>query len=136
MIIGHGIDSVDIRRIEQTLERFGERFVNRCFHTTEIAKAKRREPAGPRTVAATYAKRYAAKEAAAKALGTGLAKGVFWKDIEVQNLTGGQPILKLHRGAQTRLQAMLPAGSTPHLHLSLTDDYPYASASVIISAEK
>lgn len=134
MILGIGNDITDITRIERTLARFGERFERRCFTATESAKAARRKGAGERVVAGTYAKRYAAKEACAKALGTGLNQGVFWREIEVANLPSGQPVLTLHGGALKRLEAMTPPHMKPVVHLALTDEYPYAEAMVIISA--
>lgn len=130
MIIGIGEDIIDIRRIEKTLERFGERFEKRCFTETERAKAERRKEAG--TKPATLAKRYAAKEACAKALGTGLARGVFWKDIQVSNKPGGQPQIALTGNALKRLEDMVGDGQSAQIHLSLTDEPPYALAHVII----
>ncbi len=131
MILGLGSDLCDIRRIERSLARFGPRFTARLFTQEEQAKADRR-PARAR--AGTYAKRFAAKEACAKALGTGMAKGVFWTDLAITNLPGGQPTLTLTGGAAKRLAALTPPGMQPHLHLTMTDEYPYASAQVIISA--
>lgn len=131
MILGIGTDTIDIRRVERTLARFGERFVNRVFTETERAKAERR----PDQRAATYAKRFAAKEACSKALGTGLKKGVFWRDMGVANLPSGQPTFRLTGGAAARLAQLTPAGHRPIIHLSLTDDYPLAVSFVIISAE-
>ncbi|SNB61318.1 holo-[acyl-carrier protein] synthase [Arboricoccus pini] len=129
MIIGIGTDLVDIRRIEQTLARFGERFTLRCFTDIERAKSDARA-----TRAESYAKRYAAKEAGAKALGTGLARGVFWRDIGVVNLPGGKPTLVLTGGALTRLEALTPPGMRASIELTLTDEPPLAQAIVIISA--
>jgi holo-[acyl-carrier protein] synthase len=129
MIIGLGSDLADIRRIEKTLERFGERFIARCFTDIERAKAERRV-----TRAETYAKRFAAKEACAKALGTGLRAGVFWRDMGVVNLHSGQPTLALTGGAKARLERITPAGHRAVIHLSMTDEYPFAQALVIISA--
>ncbi len=129
MIIGIGSDLIDIRRIEKTLERFGDRFTHRCFTEIERAKAERRLRR-----ADTYAKRYAAKEACAKALGTGLARGVFWREIGVVNLPSGKPTLALTGGAAARLRAMTPAGMVAALELTLTDEPPLAYAMVIISA--
>ena len=129
MILGIGNDLCDIRRIEKSLERFGDRFVQRIF--TEIEQ-KRSE--GRATRAASYAKRFAAKEACAKALGTGLRRGVFWRDMGVINLRSGQPTMELTGGALERLQAMIPAGHRPVIHLTLTDDHPYAQAFVIVEA--
>lgn len=129
MIIGLGSDLIDIRRIEQTLERFGPRFINRVFTDLEQKKSERRAAR-----AATYAKRFAAKEACAKALGTGLKHGVFWRDMGVVNLPSGQPTLKLTGGAAKRLAEITPEGMTAQISLTLTDDYPLAQAIVIISA--
>ncbi|MDO8606342.1 MAG: holo-ACP synthase [Phaeospirillum sp.] len=131
MILGIGNDLIDIRRIEKTLERYGERFINRVFTEAERAKAERRTQA---MRAATYAKRYAAKEAAAKALGTGFRAGVFWRDIGVINSPLGQPVLVLTGGAARRLEQMVPAGMTARIDLTMTDEYPMAEAVVIISA--
>lgn len=129
MIIGLGSDLCDVRRIEQTLEKFGDRFVDRCFTPTERAKSDRRAQR-----AASYAKRFAAKEACAKALGTGLNAGVFWRDMGVVNLPSGQPTLHLTGGAAARLAALTPPGHTAVLHLTLTDEYPLAQAYVLIEA--
>ena len=129
MIIGLGSDLIDIRRIERTLERHGERFTNRVFTEIERAKCDRRKER-----AASYAKRFAAKEACAKALGTGLSRGVFWRDMGVVNLPGGKPTMKLTGGAASRLAAMLSAGHTASVHLTITDDFPLAQAFVIIEA--
>ncbi len=131
MILGVGADTIDIRRIERSLERFGDRFTMRIFTETERARAERR----PSQRAASYAKRFAAKEACSKALGTGLKKGVFWRDMGVANMPSGQPTLRLTGGAAARLAQLTPAGREPFVHLSLTDDYPLAVAFVIISAE-
>jgi holo-[acyl-carrier protein] synthase len=129
MIIGIGNDLIDIRRIERTLERFGDRFVDRIFTASERARAERRPGA-----AATYAKRFAAKEACAKALGTGLRRGVFWRDMGVVNLASGQPTLALTGGARERLVSLTPPGMRAHIHLTLTDEFPIAEAVVVISA--
>jgi holo-[acyl-carrier protein] synthase len=129
MIIGLGSDLIDIRRIEKTLERHGERFIGRLY--TEIER-KKSEARAQR--AASYAKRFAAKEACAKALGTGLRKGVFWRDMGVVNLPGGKPSLKLTGGALKRLQEITPPGHEAQIDLSITDDFPLAQAIVIISA--
>jgi len=129
MILGIGSDLVDIRRIEKVLQRHGERFVTRVFTATERAKAERR--AGR---IATYAKRFAAKEACSKALGTGFRSGVFWRDMGVVNLPGGRPTMKLTGGALARLQAITPAGCEARIEVSLTDEGPTAQAIVIISA--
>jgi holo-[acyl-carrier protein] synthase len=135
MIIGIGHDISDIRRIEQTLARFGERFEKRVFTETERAKAARRKKAGVKVVAGTYAKRFAAKEACSKALGTGVMFGTRWRDMEVVNLTSGQPTLCLHGKAKAKLESMLPEGKQANIHLTLTDEYPYAHAHVIIDTD-
>ncbi|MFG1358141.1 holo-ACP synthase [Xanthobacter pseudotagetidis] len=129
MILGIGSDLADARRIARSIERFGERFLERVFTPVERAKADRR-----RLRAETYAKRFAAKEACAKALGTGLSHGVFWRDMGVVNLPSGQPTLELTGGAARRLAAMLPAGHEAVIHLTMTDEGPLVSAQVIISA--
>ena len=131
MILGLGSDICDIRRIEQVLERHGERFLLRVFTATERAKADRRSGTN-RT--GTYAKRFAAKEACAKALGTGFAQGVFMSDLGVVNLPGGQPTFRLTGGAAERLAAITPPGHLARIDLTMTDEYPYAYAQVIISA--
>jgi holo-[acyl-carrier protein] synthase len=131
MIIGLGSDIMDIRRIEAVIARHGDRFLDRIFTPIERAKAERRTE---RIRAATYAKRFAAKEAAAKALGTGLSAGVFWRDLGVVNLSSGQPTLRMTGGAADRLRAITPAGHAAQVALSMTDEYPYAQAIVIISA--
>jgi holo-[acyl-carrier protein] synthase len=129
LIIGIGSDLCDIRRIDQTLERFGERFIQRIFTETERARSERKADR-----AASYAKRFAAKEACAKALGTGIRAGVFWRDMGVVNLRSGRPTMELSGGAGQRLAQMTPAGMRGVIHLSLTDDHPYAQAFVIIEA--
>jgi holo-[acyl-carrier protein] synthase len=129
VIIGLGSDLTDIRRIEQTLERFGERFVARVFTETERARSERR--AGR---AGSYAKRFAAKEACAKALGTGMRRGVFWKDMGVVNARSGEPTMHLTGGAAARLAELTPPGHVCAVRLTLTDEYPYAQAFVIIEA--
>jgi holo-[acyl-carrier protein] synthase len=129
MILGIGNDIIDIRRIEQTLARFGERFIERVFTETERRKSDRRV-----NRAASYAKRFAAKEACAKALGTGFRAGVFWRDMGVVNLPSGKPTMKLSGGALARLEAITPAGMQAQIDLSLTDDDPQAQAIVVISA--
>ncbi|MCV9997655.1 holo-ACP synthase [Pararhizobium sp. YC-54] len=129
MIIGIGSDLIDIRRIASSLERFGERFSHRCFTDIEIRKSE-----GRKNRAESYAKRFAAKEACSKALGTGLAQGVFWKDMGVVNLPGGKPTMQLTGGAAERLAEMLPAGHRGVIHLTITDDFPLAQAFVIIEA--
>lgn len=130
MIIGLGSDLCDIRRIEGTLERFGERFLARVFTPVERAKALRRS----RTTAGTLAKRFAAKEACAKALGTGIAQGVSWREMGVENDPSGRPHLVLTGNAAAILAALCPAGMMPRLHLTMTDDYPLAQAFVVIEA--
>lgn len=134
MIIGIGSDLSDIRRIEKTLERFGERFIKRTFTTIERDRSERKVNAqGGR--AASYAKRFAAKEACAKALGTGVPRrGVHWADMGVVNLKSGKPTMALTGGAALRLAEITPEGMVPVIHLSLTDDHPYAQAFVIIEA--
>ena len=129
MILGIGSDITDVRRIAQVLERHGDRFIDRVFTAAERAKAERR-----RNRAETYAKRFAAKEACAKALGTGLRAGVWWRDIGVVNLPSGRPTLALTGGAKRRLDAMTPAGYEARIDLSMTDDGPIAQAFVVISA--
>ena len=130
MIIGMGQDMADIRRIRKTLDRFGERFKNRVYTPTEIALAERRK-----LKAETYAKRFAAKEACAKALGTGVPRrGVHWKHMGVVNLPSGKPTIELSGGAAERLKQMTPDGWDAYVHLSITDDDPYALAMVIIEA--
>ena len=129
MIIGLGNDVIDIRRVEKTLERHGERFTRRVF--TEIERAK---SDGRHKRAASYAKRFAAKEACAKALGTGLSCGVFWRDLGVVNLPGGKPTLLLTGGAAKRLAEITPSGHEADIHLTITDDFPLAQAIVIIYA--
>ena len=131
MIIGLGNDLIDIRRIERTLERFGDRFLNRVFTDVERQRSDRRTL----TRAASYAKRFAAKEACSKALGTGLRKGVFWRDMGVVNLPTGQPTLRLTGGALARLESLVPGGHDVQIHVTLTDDYPLAQAIVIIEAQ-
>jgi holo-[acyl-carrier protein] synthase len=131
MILGLGSDICDIRRIERALERFGDRFLERVFTEAERRRADRRNG---RNRAGTYAKRFAAKEACAKALGTGFARGVFMSDLGVVNLPSGQPTLRLAGGAALRLGVLLPAGLEPRIDLTMTDEYPYAYAQVIISA--
>jgi holo-[acyl-carrier protein] synthase len=130
MIIGLGSDLCNIERIQASLDRFGERFEQRVFTDTERAKAARR----PFTKAGTYAKRFAAKEAFSKAVGTGFKRGVFMRDIGVVNKASGAPTLALTGGAKARLDAMIPAGYEGHVHLTLTDDHPWAQAFVIIEA--
>ena len=130
MIIGIGSDLSDIRRIEKTLERFGERFTDRIFTEIERTRSERKADR-----AASYAKRFAAKEACAKALGTGMRRGVFWRDMGVVNLRSGQPTMALTGGAPARLAGdHARRACAPSIHLSLTDDHPYAQAFVIIEA--
>ena len=129
MIVGLGSDLIDIRRIERTLERHGRRFIERVFTEVEQQRSERRHQR-----AASYAKRFAAKEACAKALGTGMARGVFWRDMGVVNLPGGKPTMKLTGGAALRLAALVPAGHEARIHLTITDDYPLAQAFVVIEA--
>jgi holo-[acyl-carrier protein] synthase len=129
MILGIGSDLIDTTRIEDTLARYGERFLARIFTDIERQKSERRA-----NRAESYARRFAAKEACAKALGTGLSRGVFWRDMGVINLPGGKPTLKLTGGALARLNAMIPPGMTAQIDLSLTDEPPLAQAIVVISA--
>jgi holo-[acyl-carrier protein] synthase len=129
MILGLGNDIIDIRRIAETLDRFGDRFVKRVFTETEQRKSDRR-----RERAASYAKRFAAKEACAKALGTGLRQGVYWRDMGVVNLPSGRPTLVLTGGALAQLKRITPPGYTARIDLTITDDHPTAQAIVIISA--
>ena len=129
MILGLGSDTVDIRRIERSIDRYGERFLDRIFTGIERQKSDSR-----RLRAASYAKRFAAKEACAKALGTGLASGVFWRDMGVVNLQSGKPTMELTGGAAQRLAAITPPGHTARIDVSITDDFPLAQAIVIISA--
>jgi holo-[acyl-carrier protein] synthase len=129
LIIGIGSDLSDIRRIQNSLDRFGERFTNRVYTEIERTRSERKPDR-----AASYAKRFAAKEACAKALGTGIRRGVFWRDMGVVNMRSGQPTMALTNGALARLNAIVPEGMRPVIHLSLTDDHPYAQAFVIIEA--
>ena len=129
MIVGIGSDLTDIRRIAKSLDRFGERFTLRLFTEIERTRSERKPDR-----ASSYAKRFAAKEACAKALGTGLRRGVFWRDMGVVNLRSGQPTMALTNGAAARLAEITPAGMTAVIHLSLTDDHPYAQAFVIIES--
>lgn len=131
MIIGIGSDLTDIRRIEKTLERFGDRFIQRTFTPLEIRKSE-----GRRLRAPSYAKRFAAKEACAKALGTGLRHGVFWRDMGVINLPSGKPTMALTGGALERLKKITPPGMVAQIDLSITDEYPLAQAFVVISAAR
>ncbi len=129
MIIGMGSDLCDIRRVEKTLQRFGSRFVERCFTTTEQTKSDHRKDR-----AGSYAKRFAAKEACAKALGTGLNDGVFWRDMGVVNLPSGKPTLHLTGGAAQKLAELTPKGHKAVIHLTITDEFPIAQAHVLIEA--
>ena len=132
MIIGMGSDLCSIERIQAALDRHGERFAQRCFTAIERAKAEKR----PFTRAGTYAKRFAAKEAFSKAVGTGFKRGVFMKDIGVVNLPSGQPTLELTGGARARLDALTPPRHAMHVHLTMTDDFPWAQAFVVLEARK
>ncbi|MGV2975358.1 holo-ACP synthase [Roseibium alexandrii] len=129
MILGIGSDLIDIRRIEKTLDRFGERFTNRVFTEVERAKSDRRAQR-----AASYAKRFAAKEACSKALGSGIRMGVAWREMGVVNLPSGKPTISLTGGASDRLNAMIPEGFKATIDLTITDDFPLAQAFVVISA--
>lgn len=129
MIIGLGSDLIDIRRIENSLTRHGDRFVNRIFTEVEQAKSDKRK-----NRAASYAKRFAAKEACCKALGTGISNGVFWRDMGVVNDKNGKPTMKLTNGAAKRLAEIIPSGYEPVVHVTITDDFPLAQAFVIIEA--
>ena len=131
MILGIGSDLCDIRRIERSLDRFGERFTHRIFTPGERARSDRRAAR-----AASYARRFAAKEACAKALGTGMSAGVFWRDMEVVNLPTGRPTMRLTGGALERLRGMVPQGHRAIVHVSLTDDPPVAQAFVVIEAQQ
>ena len=135
MIIGIGSDLIDIRRVAKVIERHGERFLERIFTDAERAKAGRRA-ANEKMVIATYAKRFAAKEACSKALGTGIRRGVWWRDMGVINLPGGRPTMQLTGGALARLEALTPEGHQPRIDLTITDDWPLAQAFVIISADR
>lgn len=131
MILGLGNDIIDIRRVEKTIERYGERFLTRVFTDTE-----RRKSEGRALRAASYAKRFAAKEACAKALGTGFRRGVYWRDMGVVNLPSGRPTLELTGGAARVLEELTPEGHEVRIDLTITDDFPTAQAIVIISALK
>ncbi|MCP9627085.1 holo-ACP synthase [Rhodopseudomonas palustris] len=133
MIIGIGSDLIDITRIAKVIERHGDRFTDRIFTDTERARAARRDQQ-PKLVAATYAKRFAAKEACSKALGTGIRQGVWWRDMGVVNQRGGRPTMVLTGGAKARLDALTPPGMTAQIDLSITDEWPLAQAFVVISA--
>ena len=133
MIIGIGSDLIDIRRVATVIERHGERFLDRIFTDAERARADRRGK-NEKLVVATYAKRFAAKEACSKALGTGIRRGVWWRDMGVINLPGGRPTMQLTGGALARLQSLTPQGHAGRIDLSMTDDWPMAQAFVIISA--
>ena len=129
MIIGIGSDLIDIRRIEKSLTRFGDRFINRIYTDIEKQKSENRNQR-----AASYAKRFAAKEACSKALGTGIGKGVFWRDMGVVNLASGKPTMKLTNQAANHLEQLMPKDHKAQIHLTITDDYPLAQAFVIIEA--
>jgi len=129
MIIGLGSDLIDIRRVEKTLERFGDRFVARCFTSVEQRKSDRRA-----NRAASYAKRFAAKEACSKALGTGFRRGVYWRDLGVVNMPSGKPTMQLTGGALRRLEELIPDGMAAQIDLTITDDHPLAQAIVVITA--
>ncbi len=129
MILGIGADLADIRRIQASIDRFGDRFKNRCFTEIERARSERKPD-----VAWSYAKRFAAKEACAKALGTGMRRDVYWKDMGVVNLGSGQPTLALTGHAAEHLKRLTPPGHTAHIHLTLSDEHPYALAFVVIEA--
>ena len=131
MIIGHGVDLIDIRRIDRTIDRFGERFIKRIFTKNERIRSDKKQKR-----IESYAKRFAAKEACSKALGTGFRLGVYWKNIEVVNEKSGKPTLKLTGGAYERLKKLTPIGSTHNISLSITDDFPWAQANVIIEVIK
>ncbi len=131
MILGVGTDLANIDRVSRTLERFGDRFRHRVFTDVEQAKAERR-----RDVAGTYAKRWAAKEACSKALGTGLRMGISWKDMAVSNLRTGQPVMEVTGWAKKRLEDMTPEGHEAIIHVTLTDDHPWAQAFVVIEARR
>jgi holo-[acyl-carrier protein] synthase len=133
MIIGIGSDLIDITRVAKVMERHGDRFLERIFTDAERAKAARRAN-NEKLVVATYAKRFAAKEACSKALGTGIRQGVWWRDMGVVNLPGGRPSMKLTGGALARLEKLTPDGYVAQIDLSITDDWPLAQAFVIISA--
>ena len=128
MIIGLGSDLIDIRRVEESIAKYGERFLNRIFTDVERAKSDKRA-----NRAASYAKRFAAKEACSKALGTGLSRGVYWRDMGVVNLPGGKPTMRLTNGALRRLEEITPSGMKAQIDLTITDDFPLAQAIVIIS---
>ena len=129
MILGIGSDLIDIRRVEKSIERFGERFLGRVFTDIERAKSDRRAQRS-----ASYAKRFAAKEACAKALGTGIRAGVFWRDMGVVNLPSGRPTMALTGGAAARLKSLLPPGHHANIHVTITDEFPLAQAFVVIEA--
>tara|TARA_Y100000590_G_scaffold468225_1_gene650078 strand:+ start:7669 stop:8064 length:396 start_codon:yes stop_codon:yes gene_type:complete len=130
MIIGLGIDLIDIRRIERVISQYGHKFKNRIFTPAEIEKCDNR-----RLSLDSYAKRYAAKEACSKALGTGFRHGVYWKDIEVVNSKSGKPYIALHGGAMKKYMKLIPDGKAGNINLSMTDEYPYAQAMVVITLE-
>lgn len=129
MILGIGNDIIDIRRIEKTIAKHGQRFIDRIYTDVEKRKSERRAQRIP-----SYAKRFAAKEACSKALGTGLSNGVYWRDMGVVNLPSGKPTMQLTNGAAAQLARMVPEGKQAVVHLTMTDEYPYAQAIVIIEA--
>ncbi|MFK7901246.1 MAG: holo-ACP synthase [Nitratireductor sp.] len=131
MILGIGNDIIDIRRIESSIEKYGDRFIQRLYTPIEQAKSDKR-----RQRAASYAKRFAAKEACSKALGTGISQGVYWRDMGVVNLPSGKPTMKLTNGALKKLNALTPQGYEAHIHLTITDDGPMAQAIVMIEARQ
>ena len=135
MILGIGNDIIDIRRVEASLQKFGKRFEKRFFTEDEQKKCTSRKKAGAKIVAASYAKRFAAKEACAKALGTGLNEGISWLDIEISNIASGAPAIELSGAASKKLKSLTPPKMKPRIHVSLSDDYPFAQAYVVISAE-
>ncbi|MFW0777347.1 MAG: holo-ACP synthase [Rickettsiales bacterium] len=134
MILGIGTDLTDINRIERTFKRYGEQFEERVFTVRERKKARARKNARNKTVAAFYAKRFAAKEACAKALGTGFRRGIQWREIEVVTASNGHPSLALHGAARKRLKELTPKGMTAKLHISISDEPPFAQAMVVIEA--
>ena len=135
MIRGIGNDLIDIRRIERSIERFGDRFLDRVFTPVERIRSDRRQGGSRNGRAASYAKRFAAKEACAKALGTGFSQGVYWRDISVINMPGGRPMMELNGGALARLKSITPPDMIARIHVTLSDEYPMAQAVVVISAE-
>jgi len=134
MIIGIGNDIVNIARIESTLEKFDMHFINKIFADSEIGEGEYRAKLGAKARACSYAKKFAAKEACSKALGTGIRRGVFWTDMVVKHLPSGKPVMELKGGALKRAVELTPEGMKPVLHVTMTDDYPYAEAVVILEA--